>query len=184
MDMRSEFIVQWYKRSKECADEFERFIFLYICFIVMIKGWSANNSNVQSINSDSDDGVFVDKYFSSKDNLDSIISICENAENFKILVKRKGDQNYHIVDSNNPIDQVLFKDLYLHYNSNSIITVKNKSRAIGKILKVIRNNLFHGGKLYNSSRDIEILEIATPILEKLLIHGAQKELHVNFELIE
>jgi len=182
--MRSEFIIQWYKRSNECADEFERFIFLYICFIVMIKGWAANNSNDQSINSNSDDGLFVDKYFSSKDNLDSIISICESVDSFKILVKRKGDQNYHIVDSNNSSDQVLFKDLYLHYSFNALITNKNKSRAIGKILKVIRNNLFHGGKLYTSNRDIELLEIATPILEKLLIDGAQKELHVNFQLIE
>lgn len=184
MDKRAEFVKQWHERSLNCVDNFERFIFLYFCFIVMIKAWAANNSKLQTSDSQSDDGKFVDEYFKKRDENDnvSIIELCEPLANFKKLVKRKGRDSNYILDTDNSIDQKLFTELYHYYNyPTRILTSQRRSIAIGKVLKTIRNNLFHGGKLYEDTGDSELVNLTVPILEKLLIHGAKNELHLKLK---
>jgi len=183
MDYRSKFVKQWYLRSLDSIDEFERFIFLYISMVVMIKGWAANNlSRLEKNHSNIDEGALVNSYFLK--NSEDIIAICESNPSFKILVQRKTFDFNYILNSHKNEDQNLFKDLALFYKYDGFeMNVRNRSKVVGKIFKIIRNNLFHGGKLYDHSKDKEIVECSTPILEKLLINGSKKNLDLDLDVI-
>ena len=76
-------------------------------------------------------------------------------------------------------EEGLFKDLYMHKCFGTVMTIKNQSKAIGIALRAIRNNLFHGGKLYESSADKNLLKLATPILKIILLKAANEIMHID-----
>ena len=193
MDYRSKFVKQWYLRSLDSIDEFERFIFLYISMVVMIKGWAANNPSIlekphrkleknhSNFDEGIDEGTLVNYYF--LDNSEDIVAICEAIPSFNILVQRKTFDFNYILNSHKNEDQKLFKELAMFYIFDGYqMSVRNRSKVVGKIFKMIRNNLFHGGKSYDHSKDKEIVECSTPILEKLLINGSKKHLDLDLDL--
>lgn len=183
MDKRAEFVRQWFGRAQESIDDFEKYIFLYLCLVVVIKGWEGNNGKLIGAGEENDDGWYVNKYFGSRYEAAAIVELCEKLPSFKSLVKRKTDEQFFIVDTNKSDDRALLRNLYNNYlYPNQSMTTSDKSRAIGICLKAIRNNLFHGGKLYESGSDQELLKYAVPVLEALVVDGAKR--HMYLELIE
>jgi hypothetical protein len=120
----------------------------------VIKGWEGNNGELIGAGEENDDGWYVNKYFGSRYEAAAIVELCEKLPSFKSLVKRKTDEQFFIVDTNKSDDRALLRNLYNNYlYPNQSMTTSDKSRAIGICLKAIRNNLFHGGKLYESGSD-------------------------------
>jgi hypothetical protein len=160
-----EFARQWFHRSQKSFDDFEKFIFLYLCLAVIAKDWAMKNGISPSSGEDADEGWFVCKYFSSHLNSHNIIELVEPLESFSRFVAQKNESGDYIVYSHNTKDQAHLKNLYNHYKAIASINEKDRSTALGVAIKAVRNNLFHGVKLYEKKRDILILALVTPTLD-------------------
>jgi hypothetical protein len=179
MDKRAEFVRQWFDRAQESMDDFERYIFLYLCLVVVIKAWAGNNSVRPGAQVEPDDGWFVNEYFGSRFTAETIVKIAESIPSFKSLVLRKSDENDCIVDTNTDRDKWVLKNLYQHYRFGSVLPKRDISMGVGTALKAIRNNLFHGGKFYESERDQILLASAVPLLEALVKDAAKRDLSLT-----
>ena len=183
-DSRIEFVKQWYRRSNDAFDDFEKFIFLWLCMVCIAKFWVSENSGLKrDFDSSKDDGKFITDYFSSRDNAERIVNSVYSLKEFRDLVSRKSNSGDYILGadkSSNP----KFRDLFNHFRYNSHMGENDISYTIGKVLKSIRNTLFHGGKLYDSTNDKELLAYATPILEAIIISSAKTHMRVNLENLD
>ena len=183
-DSRIEFVQQWYKRSNEAIDDFEKFIFLWLCIVTIAKFWASENIRIKrDYASPVDDGEFINKYFKSTNNAEIIIKTIEKLPEFNELISRKSDSGDYIVESDKNLNPQ-FRDLYQHAHYKSNMGVSDRSRAIGLALRAIRNNLFHGGKLYDSSEDRQLLRVATPILDAIVITTAKCHMNIELESID
>lgn len=180
MDDRAEFVKQWFNRSQSSMDDFERYVFLYLCLVVIAKTFVGKSGDDPANGEGLDDGLFIDKYFGHHDNAKDIVGIAESVASLSTLVNQKNDNGDHIVFCNTAKEQQKLKALYMHYRSGTVLTLPNKASAIGTLLKAIRNNLFHGRKYYEKQRDRTLLENAAPLLEALVIDGATRQLGLAF----
>lgn len=175
MDERREFVNKWFGRAQESMDDFEKFIFLWLCLIIAVKAWASHNGFRPGRTDEPSDGWFVNHYFSHPSSTEDVIAVFERVPTHRDLATRKSDAGDYVVSSTDE-DQSFFSELYKHYKSHVRMTSRRRSSAIGRTLKAIRNNLFHGEKRYDSSDDLALLALATPILEGYVIDIAKREL--------
>lgn len=193
MDERGKFVKQWYERSQRAEDDFEEFVFLWLSMVVIAKALQSNNGKLKKNYKDgADDGIYINDYFSDLDNSRKISHIFKKSETGKNLATRKAEDGSYVVGLpeqkkfNDKFDNTintksLFTQLNKHFSCKSPMNDQLFSKAVGSALKAIRNNLFHGGKLYESGSDRELLALATPILKQLVIDGARDHVHVRLE---
>lgn len=178
MDERRKFVSDWFNRAQESMDDFEKFIFLWLCLIIVLKAWSGNNGIRPNSTEEPSDGWYVNKYFSHRYSCDEVIQIFENHPNHRKLATRKSASGDYVVSSSQD-DTGYFSELYKHFKSQAPMTTERKSAAIGRLLKAIRNNLFHGEKLYDSSDDLALLALAAPLLEAYVVDAAMREIGLD-----
>jgi hypothetical protein len=179
MDARINFVKQWFLRSENSIDEFEQFIFLWLCMVCIAKYWYQMNHRLdRNYESPKDDGYYIEEYFKSHRNATLIIDVCSNLTEYKKLAKRKSINNDYVIGGAQDSNE-LFKNLYMHFSFNTPMTTASQSKAIGMALKGIRNNLFHGGKLYDNTEDKDLLGLSTPILKALVIDSAKNHMELT-----
>jgi len=178
MDERREFVSKWFSRAQESMDNFEKFIFLWLCLIIVVKVWAANNGIRPRRTEEPSDGWFVNHYFSHRFSTEDVITVFERVPTHQELAIRKSDAGDYVVSSTDD-DQRYFSDLYKYYKVRVPMSADRKSSAIGRTLKAIRNNLFHGEKRYDSSDDLALLALATPILQAYVIDISKRELGLS-----
>ena len=179
MDNRIEFIRQWYSRGENSKDEFDRFIFLWLCMVCIAKYWYSQSRKLdRNYDEPLEDGTFIKKFYENDQNSKLIMDAIEDLPEFDQLAKRKSPSEEYIISYPGK-EEGLFKDLYMHKCFGTVMTIKNQSKAIGIALRAIRNNLFHGGKLYESSADKNLLKLATPILKIILLKAANEIMHID-----
>lgn len=179
MDPRINFVEQWFLRSHKSDDDFERFIFLWLCMVCIAKYWyEMNCRSDRNYKSSKDDGYFIGHYFGAHGNAELIVDVCSCMPEYEKLARRKSENNEYILDGVTDDNRTL-KNLHMHIVFDSPMNSRSQAEAIGKALKGIRNNLFHGGKLYESSEDRALLELATPLLTAIVIKSAQKHMDIT-----
>ena len=179
MDARINFVKQWYSRSEDSLDEFERFVFLWLCMVCIAKYWYQINYGLdRNYESPKDDGYYIASYFKNNRNAKLAIDACSSLTEYKNLSKRKSVNNDYVIGGV-PDSYELLKSLYMNSVFGQPMTTVDKSKAIGMALKSIRNNLFHGGKLYDSSEDNELLVLGAPILKALVIDSAKTHMELT-----
>ena len=123
----------------------------------------------QEYNSYSTDGEKIRKYFIRKK--DKIIFVMnQRKELIERLSRRIGTQfGDPILDVSNPKLREKIRLFMNHYNNNGEISDTEKVDDLSIIINKIRNNTFHGSKVYDDEEDINLLSIINPIIESILV---------------
>ena len=93
----------------------------------------------------------------------------KNIQKMTKLARRKGTTYGNpVIDTGNRDLRRMFQLLSNYYIRKISISEKEMVEAVGELLNKIRNNLFHGVKVYDDSSDIELINTVNPILLEIL----------------
>lgn len=169
----------WFNRGNTYKDPFDKFFALWITLIVssnqyFSKAKAFKNTNNISVKPKDrlkeeypSDRELVLYYFNNihRDEIFDIIN--SNPETMKKLAERRGTEyNTPIVDSRSPSLQEKFSKL--SKRSGKTHSKEEDVDAFGELLNIIRNNLFHGHKIYDDAQDIELLNLLNPMMIDIL----------------
>jgi hypothetical protein len=167
-DTRDEIILSWFQRGERSLAEnniFEAYIYFWISWVVACKRF--NNFNFQNDfayeNKDTDRDEVI--RFCGKCYLE-INKILKSHENsLEYLANRKGTRFHNpIVDVTGRLGKV-FNDLSRDLKGEINLIERQRAEYVGELLNKIRNNLFHGDKIYNDGNDRNLIQNTVYILK-------------------
>lgn len=166
IDRRLTFVKKWFQRAVKADDPFEKFFFLWIALIVAAQRIRTRNGTPFREN-DTDREKVLDYFRVNSHNVSQALQ--ENQDRMVRLAQRRGT-NYEnpIVDTGNPELQDKFSKLAAHYIQNCHLPEEKLVEIVAELLNKIRNNLFHGGKVYDDREDIALLDLMNPVLLEIL----------------
>lgn len=164
-DKRLIFVHKWLSRAKEAEDEFDQFFSAWIALIVAAQHASYSTSRHGN---DTDRERVMAYFMANKTNVLRATSNCH--EEMKWLAGRQGTTYANaIVDTGSPALRELFGRLSDHYRGGKPITTDDLlAKAIAELLNKVRNNVFHGAKVYDDKQDLELLRRVNPVLIAVL----------------
>ncbi len=169
MKVREKMALEWYQKGESALAEaniFESFIYLWISWIISSKIYLSNNGKLDNDDTDAD---IIIKW--AKMNSEIVFSAMRNnTESIKFLTNRIGSQYKNpIVDTGNKELRKAFESLRKDISNGML---ENNSKIIStnfvRLLNKIRNNLFHGGKLYSDKDDRELLNAILPTFNEIV----------------
>jgi hypothetical protein len=165
VDRRVEFVQKWYQRARESTDDFDRFFYLWIALIAAAQRF--RTSTGRHVDEDTDGRRVVDY---CKGNTQSMLRVLEqHRHNMRALARRKGTQYRNpIVDTGNPVLREHCRQLSQHYLENKPLSDEDLVVYVAELLNKIRNNLFHGVKVYDDASDSALLQEVNPILTSII----------------
>jgi hypothetical protein len=158
---------EWFengKRALERENLFEAFIYLWISWVVACKVHRGNN---YAVTPNLEDSKVVAAWAESESREVSEI-IEEQLVNLRPLGNRRGSSHgNYIVDSSVRL-QERFSRLSKYFRDEHVYEDKRQLASdFAELVNKVRNNLFHGGKLYSSSDDRELLSAILPALKEI-----------------
>jgi hypothetical protein len=160
-DRRVTFIQKWLRRAQEAEDEFDRFFAAWIALVVAaqrVRDWSGRR-----MEEDSDRQRILDYLLAKKSVILRVIQI--HTDQMKALARRRGTRwGDPIVDTGNQNLRALFERLADYCLAGTPMDDDERVRAVGQLLNRVRNNVFHGIKVYDDRRDLELLRLVNPLL--------------------
>lgn len=165
-DRRAQFTERWFKKAKVADDPFDRFFCLWIALVVAAQrtqtryGLGTRNDT---------DAEKLKSYFGLKS--DAVLEALNRSQAVvKKLGTRKGsDQQGAILDSGNKEQRKRFEDLSEHFLGRSGLDSGKVVEITAELLNKIRNNVFHGIKVYDDTDDQDLLNLINPLLESIII---------------
>ena len=158
-DRRLNFVKKWFGRAKKTEDPFDRFFYLWIALVV-----SAQHLVRGSCESDRE--RVIDYFWYNKENVLKVLS--EHNDIMNRLAHRRGTRfGNPIIDAGEDLREK-FRRLSDHYLRNHPLSSEEKVEIVAELLNRIRNNLFHGHKIYDDQEDISLLELVNPLLFDVL----------------
>jgi len=95
--------------------------------------------------------------------------IKKHHESMVKLAQRRGSKYKGlIVDTGNPELQAKFSKIVDFYKGKIHLSEDVFVGYIGELLNKIRNNLFHGGKIYDDREDIALMNLVNPVLQDMI----------------
>lgn len=164
-DRRTAFVKKWIKRGISSNDPFDKFFSLWIALVVAAQrlrtyrgfGYIENDKDVLKV-----------LYYFEQNRSKVLEAIQQKNEQMLKLSKRKGTvYGDPVVDAGKRL-RPLFSKLADHYNEGLPLVDDEKLEIVGELLNKIRNNVFHGIKVYDQQEDIELLELINPLLQEIL----------------
>ena len=164
-DRRLIYLRKWWERALKEEDPFDRFIYLWLALIVAAQRLRTDRG-ARAV--DASDRDKVREYFDWK--RDQVLaSFSENEERLRALATRRGTTYRDpIIDTGSQELRHRFKRLADHYSGGSRISDELRVEAVAELLNKVRNNLFHGDKVYDDHEDIDLLRLVNPIIESVL----------------
>ena len=87
------------------------------------------------------------------------------------LAQRQGTKyGDPIVDTKNSELRAKFSKIVDYYTQGICLDEGVFVEYVGELLNKIRNNLFHGGKVYDDREDTALISLVNPILQDVLKH--------------
>ena len=160
-DKRLDFTKKWHQRGVAADDPFDRFIYLWIALIVAAQRLGGSRR-------DDTDRLKLLGYLRAKSQGVMRALHANHASLAKLAARRGTDHQNPIVDSGNPHLRQKLTDLVNHYADGWHLSDADLTEAIGELLNRIRNNLFHGAKVYDDRDDMALLELVNPVLLDIL----------------
>ncbi len=161
LDRRVAFVRKWYQRGQHEKDPFDRFFSLWIALAV-----AAQRESVRE--RDDTDRKKVLAYLELKEQK-VLRALEEQKEHMVNLASRRGaTYGNAIVDAEWRNLQAHFTKLAEHFTGRGRILSSDLVKAVGELLNTIRNNVFHGVKVYDDAADVALLESLNPVLEAIL----------------
>jgi len=160
------FIEKWIKRAREATDPFDKFFSLWIALIVAAQRIRLRTG--MGFREDDTDRQRILDYFGS--NIPKIKEILEDKKVTMIkFAKRRGSKHRNpIVDTGNRELKEKFARLSNHYKEEISISDQELINSVGELFNKIRNNLFHGVKIFDDKEDIDLINLVNPILLEIL----------------
>lgn len=160
-DKRLTYSKKWFKKGIEIDDPFDKFIYLWIALVTAAQ-YSRASGNT--------DRKRILNFFRGKRTLIFKV-IKEHRKRMVKLAQRRGTKYGHpIVDTENPKLRTKFSKIVDFYNQGIRLDEGVFVEYVGELLNKIRNNLFHGGKVYDDREDIALISLVNPILQDVLKH--------------
>lgn len=162
-DRRLTFIRKWVRRAESAKDPFDAFFSIWIALIVAAQRLRTQ-LGTPFRHEDDDDRQRVLDYF--RVNQDRILAALREHEARMIkLAHRRGTQHANpIVGTGNAELRRRFARLAAHYTQGQRLSNDELARNVAELFNKIRNNVFHGIKVYDDRDDIEVLEQVNPVL--------------------
>lgn len=156
-DRRSERLKKWFRKAETEKDIFDRYVYGWLAL-----GLAASIHETTSGSRFEKDSERVNAYLKAHAS-----DVEEAVEKDKLsaasLSKRMGTQNGVIVDGPLWLQEHCrrFRSKVLRQGTCSPVEF---AESTAEILNKVRNNLFHGEKVYDDAEDRKLLEFATPLL--------------------
>ncbi len=162
-DKRLTYARKWFLKGATVHDPFDRFIYSWISLVI-----AAQRLGRSPVGERDTDRERILDYFRLKSN-DVFQVLQENRDRMFKLARRRGSHyGGRIVDTGSNELQSKFYRLAEHYTFNRPLDRDDLVEYTGELLNKIRNNLFHGEKVYDDREDIALLKLVTPILQGIL----------------
>lgn len=164
-DRRLDFVNKWSRHAVETEDPFDRFFCLWIALTVSAQVWL--NKCGWTVEKETDAGRI--KCFFTR-NAEAIRkAVSEHVDIMQCLAKRQGTRYKNpIIDTGKPRLRQHFSDLSQHYISGAPLQAGDHAEYLAELLNAIRNNVFHGEKIYDDRDDLELLSMVNPIIESVM----------------
>ncbi|HZL33670.1 MAG TPA: hypothetical protein VFC78_00085 [Tepidisphaeraceae bacterium] len=154
------FVVRWWQKyeSENPTEVFDKFFAIWLILVALARA-DENENTGKRVDSDT---ALVESFF--RRNSQKIAEALHTDQaRLKSLAGRRGDGH-----GNTTIDApTKYRDRIRALSQSVIAGSTLNSRDIstlGCVFSLIRNNLFHGRKIYDSARDKELLAIVTPLI--------------------
>ncbi|MBI4245513.1 MAG: hypothetical protein HY606_15600 [Planctomycetes bacterium] len=164
-DRRETFIKKWFERALSEKDPFDKFFCLWLAIIIAAQKTLTYFDRSDSPATDRDKLV---EYFRFKKN--EILKIIDSRkEIMKSLCSRQGSRYRNpIIDTGNCELKKKFQKLAECHTKNTPLDDKIHVEYFAELLNKVRNNVFHGVKIYDERNDVELLNLINPLLEEIL----------------
>lgn len=156
------FVHRWWEKCQKDSDPFDRFVSAWIVLVAIARA-NENHSGHESI----DDSVMVRHLLQEHSDV-VLTAMSEQSEFLRQLARRKGSEYRNaIVDCGNN-RQRESNELFAAMVANGGVPTRDHLATLAWVLSRVRNNLFHGRKIYNQAEDAALLEIVTPIIMAII----------------
>lgn len=162
---RLAFAHKWWHRANQEEDPFDRFFCLWISLIVAARR-KVDEESLRP-NRDTDGGV-VRAYFVA--NCTNVVSVLQRrSEALRLAAERRRPESDSTdrLSSTRPVRPGLGRltaDLSRRRRPQDQVLADQAAELFNRV----RNNLFHGGKLYDDREDLELLEAVNPVVSDVL----------------
>ncbi|MBI4483199.1 MAG: hypothetical protein HY652_09940 [Acidobacteria bacterium] len=168
-DRRVTFIRKWLSRARDAEDEFDRFFSAWIALVVAAQ--RIRDPSGRLVEDDSDRKRVVD-YFQAK-KLAIRRAVEKHQQEMTWLARRRGTRRgtsygNPIVDTGNPDLRNLFTRFSDHFTGRATMPEDDLVIAVAELLNKVRNNVFHGIKVYDDKEDLDLLRNLNPLLLTVL----------------
>jgi hypothetical protein len=164
-DRRVTFIRRWLRRAREARDEFDRFFSAWIALVVAAQ--RIRDSLGQLPEEDSDRQRVVDYFLAKKSEV--MRAIGKHQTEMRWLARRRGTTyGNSIIDTGNRNLRKRFARLSRHYTAAPCMQDDELVTAVAELLNKVRNNVFHGVKVYDDKEDLDLLRNVNPVLLAVL----------------
>jgi hypothetical protein len=164
-DRQLEFSRKWWTRANTESDPFDRFFSLWIALVVAANRHATSSGGPYDDPTDAD---LVKSYFEAKQSA-VLSALSRNERGMQSLAARRGSIHGNpILDTGNRDLRQHFTNLSRHYAGQARLSPELLVSYTAELLNKIRNNLFHGRKIYDDREDLALLELVTPLLSDIL----------------
>lgn len=164
-DRRVTFVRKWLLRAREAEDEFDRFFSAWIALVVAAQ--RIRDSFGRPSEEDSDRQRVVDYFLAKK--AEVMRAVGRHQEEMTWIAHRRGTTYGNaIIDTGNPDLRDLFAKLSRYYDARQPLQEDEHVKAIAELLNKVRNNVFHGVKVYDDKEDLDLLRKVNPVLLAVL----------------
>ena len=158
-DKQAESVGRWFAKAEQDTDVFDRFISSWVALTIASKRHRTISGRRHSPDETDRDRI-IDYFKSNAAKIRSAIHT--NNPEMRRLASRRGTRGGTVVDGDRVQKHCqLFMRVVL---GASTCPDEDLTTATAEILNRIRNNLFHGTKMYDGEQDCELLNLVTPLL--------------------
>lgn len=158
---------RWYRRAHDPdQDGFDRFFAIWVCLIVAAARFCSETGRCRR---DKGERTEIVRYFSSHP---AIVARALESRSMEThwLAERRGPSGGAVVDMVGLDDpQPERRERWRrHWLGESVLDEEEAARLFAHVAYDIRNNVFHGQKLYDDTEDREVVEHLWPVLATVL----------------
>jgi hypothetical protein len=160
-DRRTEYLRKWFSKAEREEDRFDRFIYGWLALTIAAQRY-CTESGSDSTETDRERVISYLKHHATS--VDAAIQ--KNRVQMVSLANRTGTRGGVVVDGWRIEEHcVRFRN---KIQGGATCSTEQFAEAVGEILNKVRNNLFHGSKVYDDAEDRELLGLVTPLLLTIL----------------